>query len=355
MRRCLASLVWLSAWTILPDASAAPNTAVLMQQATACDQRLHASDKLKRLRSSWQRCIERYADVAASAPQDTTGAFALKRQAELAEELARRSGRRDDARQAQRLRERATRSGEQDNRQPAAPDAQKPVRVVIDPGHGGKDPGTMSAAGLQEKDVVLDVGVRLQKLLERSDHIAPLLTRRTDQFISLEGRTEFARTRDADLFISIHANSSPRRDVKGLEVYVLGESSDADADATASRENDVPGQETVDVGALVQDMLGDLSNSQRDEHSLELAHTLRQAVRQRVGPKYEIVDLGIKRAPFFVLLNSGVPSILSELAFMSNPDDANRLAQPTFRQRIAEALAAGILQYTASPVIAQSN
>jgi N-acetylmuramoyl-L-alanine amidase len=327
-----------------------------MQQAAACDQRLHASERLQRLRSTWQRCIERYADVVASAPQEPAGYSALKRQADLAAELARRSGRRDDARPPKRLREAANRSGAPvDRRAGTASGAPTPVRVVIDPGHGGKDPGTVSASGLQEKDVVLDVGVRLQKLLERSDRIAPMLTRSTDQFVSLEGRTTFARTREADLFISIHANSSPRRDAKGLELYVLGESSDADADATASRENDVPERESVDVGALVQNMLGDLSDSKRDEHSLELAHTLRQAVRQRVSQKYEIVDLGIKRAPFFVLLNSGMPSILSELAFMSNPDDATRLAQPTFRQRIAEALAAGVLQYTASPLLATSN
>jgi N-acetylmuramoyl-L-alanine amidase len=138
-------------------------------------------------------------------------------------------------------------------------------------------------------------------------------------------------------------------------VYVVGEASDADAGATAARENDVPGQDAVDVGALVQNMLGDLSNSKRDERSLELAHTLQEAVMHAVGPQYEIVDLGIKRAPFYVLLNSGIPSILSELAFLSNPGDAKRLGQPAFRQRLAEALAAGILQFTSSPLLAQSN
>jgi N-acetylmuramoyl-L-alanine amidase len=353
VRRCLASLIVLSAWTIFPDASAANKTAALMEQATACEQRLLASEKLKRLRSAWLRCIERYEDVVASAPRDPVAHAALRRQADLMQDLARRSGRRDDARDAKRLRERLDRSGAStDPKTDAAP---LPVRVVIDPGHGGKDPGTVSATGLQEKNVVLDVAVRLHQLLDQENRIAPLLTRSGDHFISLEARANFARTAEADLFISIHANSSPRRDARGLEVYVLGESSDADADATAARENEALGQEPVDVGALVQAMIGDLSDSQRDEQSLELAHTLREAVRQRVSRKYDIVDLGIKRAPFFVLLNSGVPSILSELAFLSNPDDATRLSQPTFRQRIAEALAAGILQFTASPVLAKSN
>ncbi|MFZ5876684.1 MAG: N-acetylmuramoyl-L-alanine amidase family protein [Nitrospirota bacterium] len=353
VRRCLASLVWLGVLTLVSHASSAPTTAALMQEAAACDQRLHASDKLKRLRSSWQRCITRYADVVASAPQSTMGLTALKRQAELAEQLARRSGRRDDARDAERLRELLARTEKPATRAPA--DDSQPIRVVIDPGHGGKDPGTVSASGIQEKDVVLDVAVRLEKLLNRQDRITPFLTRRNDEFVSLEARTTYARTQAADLFVSIHANSSPRRDARGVEVYVVGEASDADAGATAARENDVPGQDAVDVGALVQDMLGDLSNSKRDERSLELAHTLQQAVMRGVGSQYEIVDLGIKRAPFYVLLNSGMPSILSELAFLSNPGDATRLGQPTFRQRLAEALAAGILQFTSSPLLAQSN
>jgi N-acetylmuramoyl-L-alanine amidase len=355
VRRCLASLVWLGVWTFVPDVSAA-TTVALMQAATACDQRLHASEQLKRLRSTWQRCIKRYAEVVASAPHTPTAHAALTRQTELARDLARRSGRRDDARDATQLSERLDRTPAPITRAPNPSSAgPTPVRVVIDPGHGGKDPGTVSAGGIQEKDVVLDVAVRLKTLLERHDRVTPLLTRSSDEFVSLEARTTFARTREADLFVSIHANSSPRRDARGLEVYVVGQASDAEASATAQRENDVPGQDGVDVGALIQGMLGDLSSSKRDEHSLELAHTLQQAVVHGVGRTYDIVDLGIKRAPFYVLLNSGIPSILSELAFLSNPDDATRLGQPTFRQRLAEALAAGILQYTASPLFAQSH
>jgi N-acetylmuramoyl-L-alanine amidase len=356
VRRCLVSLVWLTVLTLASHAVSAPTTAALMQEAAACDQRLHASEKLKSLRSAWQRCIARYAKVVASGPTTATGHAALKRQTELAEELARRSGRRDDARESERLRELLARTETPAPRAPAAfAEGATPIRVVIDPGHGGKDPGTVSASGIQEKYVVLDVAIRLEKLLNRQDRVTPLLTRRNDDFISLEARTTYARTQAADLFVSIHANSSPRRDARGVEVYVVGEASDADAHATAARENDVPGQDAVDVGALVQNMLGDLSNSKRDERSLELAHTLQQAVMHGVGRQYEIVDLGIKRAPFYVLLNSGMPSILSELAFLSNPGDAKRLAQPSFRQRLAEALAAGILQFTSSPLLAQSN
>ncbi|MFZ5863079.1 MAG: N-acetylmuramoyl-L-alanine amidase family protein [Nitrospirota bacterium] len=347
MRRCVVWLAWLGACGMVPDASAAATAEALMRTAAACDQRLHASEQLQRLRSSWQRCIKRYADVVAAGGRTADAHAALTRQADLARELARRSQRRDDSREADRLRELLRRA--------RAAEAPTSVRVVIDPGHGGKDPGTISARGVQEKDVVLDVAIRLRKLLEPHDRVTPLLTRRGDEFVSLEDRAAFVRTREADLFVSIHANSSPRREARGLEVYVVGHASDADADATAARENDVPGRGTADVGALVQDMLGDLSNSKRDERSLELAHRLQQTMVQRVGRDYDIVDLGIKRAPFYVLLHSGVPSILSELAFLSNPDDATRLTQPTFRQRIADALAAGILDFAASTVLAQSN
>jgi N-acetylmuramoyl-L-alanine amidase len=226
---------------------------------------------------------------------------------------------------------------------------------VIDPGHGGKDPGTVGANGVQEKEVVLDVAKRLHKLLAPRDHVEPLMTRTDDQFVSLQDRTAFAQQRGADLFVSIHVNSSPKRDTRGLEVYVLGHASDDHAGATAARENDEPGDGANDVTSLIQSMLGDLSNSRREEQSLELADMLRQSVIRKVEGRYDLVDLGIKRAPFYVLLNAGVPSILSEIAFLSNADDAARLRRPEFRQLIAEALAAGIAKYASSSVFAQSN
>lgn len=337
---CGAAIVW--------EAHAATPATDLAQRATACDQRLQQSSELRKFRANWQRCIQRYADVvAASADADLTRS-ALTRQAELSQELARRSGRRDDADTAKRLFAQVAALS-------APPSRPTPIRVVIDPGHGGKDPGTVGAKGLEEKEVVLDVAQRLHRLLTQRDHIEPLLTRSDDRFVSLEERTTFAQQRGADLFVSIHVNSSPKRHTKGLEVYVLGHASDADASATAARENEEPGEGAKDVTALIQTILGDLSNSQREEQSLELADALRRSIVQQVRGRYDLVDLGIKRAPFYVLLNTGVPSILSELAFMSNPDDAARLRQPGFRQLIAEALAAGIAKHAASSLLAQSN
>jgi N-acetylmuramoyl-L-alanine amidase len=354
-RRGTGWLIWFCAVTIVSSAHAASTAAELRQQAAACDQRLQQSSELRKFRANWQRCIQRYADVVTASLDASVTSSALTRQAELAQELARRSGRRDDAENARRLLDQVAALSATPVAPPAAPPQPAPVRVVIDPGHGGKDPGTVGPKGLEEKEVVLDVAKRLHQLLVRRDHIKPLLTRDDDRFVSLEERTMFAQQRDADLFISIHVNSSPKRNTKGLEVYVLGHASDADASATAARENEEPGAGAKDVTALIQTMLGDLSNSQREEQSLELADTLRRAVIQKVDGRYDLVDLGIKRAPFYVLLNTGVPSILSELAFLSNPDDASRLRRPEFRQLIAEALAAGIGKYVASSLHAQSN
>jgi N-acetylmuramoyl-L-alanine amidase len=351
-RRGLGYLLWFCALAFAGGAGAVTSIDNLAERAAACDQNLQQSSELRKFRANWLRCIQRFADVVAASSDGEVKRSALKRQAELAQELARRSGRQDDARTAKRLFARLAAPSPGAGQDSSSP---SPVRVVIDPGHGGKDPGTVGANGVQEKEVVLDVAKRLHRLLAPRDHIEPLLTRTDDQFVSLQDRTAFAQQRGADLFVSIHVNSSPKRDTKGLEVYVLGHASDDDAGATAARENDEPGDGNNDVTSLIQSMLGDLSNSRREEQSLELADILRQSVIHKVEGRYDLVDLGIKRAPFYVLLNAGVPSILSELAFLSNTDDAARLRRPEFRQLIAEALAAGIAKYATSSVLARSN
>lgn len=351
-RRGLGTLFLFCALAVADEAHAVTSVGRLAERAATCDKRLQQSSELRKFRANWERCIQRYAEVVAASPDAHAKWSALKRQAELAQELARRSGRRDDARIAEQLLTRLT--SESPGATPPA-SAPPPVRVVIDPGHGGKDPGTVGANGIQEKEVVLDVAKRLHKLLAPRTQIEPFMTRTDDQFVSLQDRTAIAQQRGADLFVSIHVNSSPRKDTRGLEVYVLGHASDADAGATAARENEEPGDGAVDVTSLIQSMLGDLSNTRREEQSLELADVLRQSVIRRVEGRYDLVDLGIKRAPFYVLLNAGVPSILSELAFLSNAEDAARLRRPEFRQLIAEALAAGIVKYAASSVFARSN
>jgi N-acetylmuramoyl-L-alanine amidase len=281
--------------------------------------------------------------------------------------LSRRSGRRQDADAAERLAVRLrARSADQTaapdgaatsasgTRSSPAPRTRPGIRVIIDPGHGGKDPGAVGDAGVQEKDVVLDVAKRVRTVLSKDRRVTVILTRADDRFLPLEARTAFATERRADLFISIHANSSPRRAATGIETYVLGGSSDEDARATAERENTTPGQAAPNTNALIQAMLADLSDTTREEHSIALAYSVKESFVRTVGARYPVVDLGIKRAPFYVLLNTGMPSILAEIAFLSNHEDERRLAQTSFRQRVAEALAAGILAYAASPVMARS-
>lgn len=349
------------------EAIGATSASVLMERASTCEQRLLASPALMKLRSSWERCIARYAAAASAAPANPLARTALQRQAELTLALSRRSGRRQDADAAERL---AVRLRTPNADQTAAPDraatsasgtrsspatrTRPGIRVIIDPGHGGKDPGTVGDAGVQEKDVVLDVAKRVRTALSKDRRVTVLLTRADDRFLPLEARTAFATERRADLFISIHANSSPRRATTGVETYVLGGSSDEDAHATAERENTTPGQPAPNTNALIQAMLADLSDTTREEHSIALAHSVKESFVRTVGARYPVVDLGIKRAPFYVLLNTGMPSILAEIAFLSNPEDERRLAQASFRQRVAEALAAGILAYAASPVMARS-
>jgi N-acetylmuramoyl-L-alanine amidase len=362
----LALLFWLSAGYVDREAISATAAPALMERASTCDRRLLASAALKRLRSSWERCIQRYATIVSQHPDHPLAKTALQRQAELTKALSRRSGNRRDREDAEKLFARArsvsvtppSPSEGTDTSSPktgTSPGSRSRLLVVVDPGHGGKDPGALGMSGLQEKDVVLDVAKRLQVLLKRQRHLTVLLTRTDDQFLSLEARTAFAAERQADLFVSIHANASPRREAHGMETYVLGRPSDADAHATAERENAVPGQQALDTRVVIQAMLADLSDATREEHSLELAHTVNKSFVRTVGERYPVVDLGIKRAPFYVLLNTGMPSILSEIAFLSNQEDARRLTKSSYRQSIADALAAGIIAYASSPVLARST
>ncbi|MBI3608939.1 MAG: N-acetylmuramoyl-L-alanine amidase [Nitrospirae bacterium] len=362
----LVSLLWLSIGHLDRDAMGAPAATVLMERASTCDRQLLASTTLQRLRSSWQRCIQRYATLVSVYPHHPLAKTALQRQAELTKDLSRRSGNRRDVEDAEKLFARSRSMAVTPPPVTAAADTSSPETVtssasrsrflvVVDPGHGGKDPGAIGIGGLQEKDIVLDVAKRLQALLKSQRRLVVSLTRTDDQFLSLEARTAFAAERRADLFVSIHANASPRREAQGLETYVLGRSSDADAHATAERENTVPGERTLDTQVVIQAMLADLSDTTREEHSLELAQTVKESFVRTVGKRYPVVDLGIKRAPFYVLLNTGMPSILSEIAFLSNPEDEKRLKLPSYRQSIANALAAGITKYAASPILARST
>ncbi len=222
--------------------------------------------------------------------------------------------------------------------------------IVIDPGHGGKDPGAIGKRGLKEKDIVLDVGLRLRKLIKERLGVNVIMTRETDVFIPLEERTAIANTKGADLFVSVHANASRREGAKGVETYLLGRATDRDAMATAERENSAS-EKSLNTLQLI---LSDLMNTAKKEESLRLAHYVQENMVGHLETRYKVTDLGVKQAPFYVLVNARMPSVLAEISFISNPEEERLLSDGDHRQEIAEAILKGIRKYIqATPLLAQ--
>ncbi|MEW5974627.1 MAG: N-acetylmuramoyl-L-alanine amidase [Acidobacteriota bacterium] len=218
-------------------------------------------------------------------------------------------------------------------------------RIAIDPGHGGHDTGTIGPSGLQEKDLVLDVSERLKKLLEDRLGGEVVLTRSEDRFVALEERTALANQSQADLFISIHANSSRNRRVNGVETYFLNFSSSADAEEVAAREN-ASSQKTI---FELQDLVQKIALKEKVEESREFAATVQRAMANRLQRESAVVrDRGVKQAPFIVLIGANMPSILAEISFMSNPAEEKLLKSASYRQKLAEALYQGIENYASN-------
>ncbi|MDO8545983.1 MAG: N-acetylmuramoyl-L-alanine amidase [Nitrospirales bacterium] len=221
--------------------------------------------------------------------------------------------------------------------------------IVLDPGHGGKDPGAIGRDGLTEKEVVLDVALRLRDLLRERLGKRVIMTRDKDEFIELDDRAKFANGYKADLFVSIHINSHPKRVTKGIEMYHFGIASDRRAMEVAARENG----DTIDHAQDFVDLIkADLALSKRIEESQNLAWETKIAVVNNVGSHYVTEDHGVKTAPFYVLRYTAMPSILAELAFISNPVEERHLRQPAFRQKAAEGLFEGIRNYLNSAQVA---
>jgi len=218
-------------------------------------------------------------------------------------------------------------------------------RIVIDAGHGGHDSGTLGPGGLEEKDVVLDVALRLGRLLKQRLGADVIYTRSDDTFIPLETRTAIANQAQADLFISIHANSSRDPDARGVETYYLNFTSSADALEVAARENSVSDQSIHQLSDLVKKIaLQDKINESR-EFASDVQESLYSGLEQgNSGLK----DRGVKKAPFVVLIGANMPSILAEISFLTNPDDAHELREPAYRERIAESLYRGVSRYVSS-------
>lgn len=218
-------------------------------------------------------------------------------------------------------------------------------RIVIDPGHGGHDSGTLGPGGIEEKNVVLDVALRLGRLLHQRLGSDVIFTRSDDTFIPLETRTAIANQAQADLFISIHANSSSDPTVRGVEVYYLNFTSSADALEVAARENAVSDESIHQLSDLVKKIaLSDKINESR-AFAADVDQALYDGLEQG-NPGLR--DRGVKKAPFVVLIGANMPSILAEISFLTNPDSANELRTPAYRERIAEALYRGVAQYVSS-------
>ena len=215
-------------------------------------------------------------------------------------------------------------------------------KIVIDPGHGGHDTGTIGPNGLEEKDLVLDVGRRLGKLLQARLGADVVYTRKDDTFIPLETRTSIANQEQADLFVSIHANSSRDPDARGVETYYLNFTSSAEALDVAARENAASDKSIHEL----QDLVKKIALKEKIEESREFASNVQRALHSGLAAKSPgIRDRGVKKAPFIVLIGANMPSILAEISFVSNPGDERRLRTSDYRQRIAESLYRGISKY----------
>ncbi|MBI2903611.1 MAG: N-acetylmuramoyl-L-alanine amidase [Candidatus Methylomirabilis oxyfera] len=225
-----------------------------------------------------------------------------------------------------------------------SPPTESVTTVVIDPGHGGRDPGAIGPSGIREKDVVLDIGLRLKRMVEERLGMQVVMTRSGDVFVPLEERAAIANRHKADFFISLHLNAAPHSRAIGSETYFLSrEPSDRGARASAVRENTVLNLEGIGLKEQegLKAILWDMAQTFYVRESSELAELL----LNELGHILKVNNRGVKSAPFFVLIGAAMPSVLVEAAFVTNPSEEQRLQREAFRQQIAKALMAGITKF----------
>jgi len=216
-------------------------------------------------------------------------------------------------------------------------------RIVLDPGHGGKDPGAIGPNGLREKDVVLALASRIKPRLEALGYEV-LMTRDRDVFVELADRARFANENKADLFVSIHTNASKNRNVRGIETYFLGVARDRQSSETAMLENAVSEENAL---SDLEQILHSLMNQNNMWHSSILAETVQDSMHGELNGKYgTIKNLGVKQAPFFVLSKTNMPAVLLETAFISNSSGEKLLQRGDFRDTLSESITRGIVDYT---------
>lgn len=214
-------------------------------------------------------------------------------------------------------------------------------RIVIDPGHGGKDPGAMGS-GLKEKDITLNVARKMSRILQTHYNYEVILTRDDDRYLPLEERTAIANTRKADLFVSIHVNAHPDSSTRGVETFFLNLATNTEAMRVAAQENATTSLNISDM----QDILTGLMQNAKIQESSVLAEYIQNTlVNGLQEDSYPTPDLGVKQAPFYVLIGAEMPSVLAEISFLSNPADADRLRQERYLNAVARQIAAGIAGY----------
>lgn len=218
-------------------------------------------------------------------------------------------------------------------------------RVVVDPGHGGHDPGAVGPNGVQEKDVVLAIGLKLRSLLKEELGLDVVMTRSTDVFIPLEERTAIANKVNADLFLSVHANAALNRSAAGIETYYLNLAKTDKVAQLAAKENGT----SLEKVSVLQAILFDLMANYKLNDSAHLADEVQKSLHKKVRSHYsDVKNLGVKQGPFYVLVGATMPSILVEAAFLSNAQEESRLKETAYQEMTAEGILEGVRSYIAS-------
>jgi N-acetylmuramoyl-L-alanine amidase len=224
-------------------------------------------------------------------------------------------------------------------------------KIVLDPGHGGKDPGAIGAGGIAEKDIVLSIAKKLAAKLRKEMRVDVVLTRKDDRFVELEDRTKLANKENADLFISLHMNASENTEAKGIETYYLDNTSDEAAIRLAARENSTSRKNISDL----QLILSSMTQNMKLEDSISLAHRLQGSLVGGMAKTMDDVrDLGVKKALFYVLVGARMPSVLVEMFFISNRSEGRAMNQATYQDAMVDALFEGIQKYGQSNLIART-
>jgi N-acetylmuramoyl-L-alanine amidase len=218
-------------------------------------------------------------------------------------------------------------------------------RIVVDPGHGGHDPGAVGPSGLQEKEVVLAIALKLRELLKEDLGLDVVMTRSTDVFIPLEERTAIANKVNADLFLSVHANAAANRNASGIETYYLNLAKTEKAAQLAAKENGT----SLEKVSVLQAILFDLMANYKLNDSAHLADEVQKALHKKARNSHpDVKNLGVKQGPFYVLVGATMPSILVETAFLSNAQEEARLNDPAYRDLTAEGILDGVRGYISS-------